>query len=443
MENTLRIGYGRTDITPEGSVPLAGYGNLKNRFNTEVRDPLYATCIAFTDAEDNTVLLYTTDCISSLRSMGDQVREVLGKEYGLPEQNIMIAATHTHSGPAGYETHVPSIQAFREKYALGLIEAGRKAMADRAEAQLYVCGCPTERMNFIRHHKMADGTYAGANFGSWAGGFVGHASNNDSWIQLIKIVRPGTKDIIMMNWQAHPCFTGGINEKVLSADYIGDVRKYVEEKTGARFAFFQGAAGNHNGTSFYRRETRTYDSAEYGKLLGEYALWALEAPVYVKGSKVEALRRDITLELDHSDDHLVPLCEDIQRQWLETGDRPACNKRAQEEVGLNSIYAVGAVIGRAGRGTQEDMPIYAFRVGELGFACAPYEMFGANGMFIKEWAPYAMTFVVSCCNGSHSYLASKLAYSHGSYEVDQRRYTEGSAELLADNFVDMLKELKK
>jgi hypothetical protein len=29
-------------------------------------------------------------------------------------------------------------------------------------------------------------------------------------------------------------------------------------------------------------------------------------------------------------------------------------------------------------------------------------MFGSNGMFIKEWAPYAMTFVVSCCNGSKS-----------------------------------------
>ena len=88
------------------------------------------------------------------------------------------------------------------------------------------------------------------------------------------------------------------------------------------------------------------------------------------------------------------------------------------------------------------MPIHAFRVGDLGFACAPYEMFGANGMHIKEWSPYAMTFVVSCCNGARSYLASKLAYSHGSYEVDQRRYPEGTAELLADNFVDMLKELK-
>ena len=148
------------------------------------------------------------------------------------------------------------------------------------------------------------------------------------------------------------------------------------------------------------------------------------------------------MPLDHSDDHKVPLCVDIRRQWRETGDRPACNKRAMEEAGLNSVYAVGEVIDRAERGTEENMPIYAFRVGELGFACAPYEMFGESGMQIKEWAPYAMTFVVSCCNGSRGYLATKLAFHHGSYEVDTRRYPAGTAELLTDNFIEMLKELK-
>ena len=100
-------------------------------------------------------------------------------------------------------------------------------------------------------------------------------------------------------------------------------------------------------------------------------------------------------------------------------------------------------MGRSQRGTEEQMTIYAFRVGPLGFACAPYEMFGASGMFIKEWAPYAMTFVVSCCNDARGYLATELAYNHGSYEVDTRRYPKGCAEYLADNFVDMLKELKK
>lgn len=443
MSSLLRVGFGRADITPDASVPMGGYGNPKLRFNEQIRDPLYATCIAFTDASDNTVLLFHTDMLQAYADLTAKVRETLCEAYGIPAQNVMIAATHSHSTPEVTLTDIPAIAAFRKKYVAGLIAAGHRAMADRADAYTYVCGCPTERMNFIRHYKIADSTYAGANFGNFSAGIVGHASNNDSWIQLIKFVRPGTQDILLMNWQAHPCFTGGVDKKVLSADYIGDLRKYLEEKTGAKFAFFQGAAGNHNGISFYPRETRTYDCAEYARLLGDYVLWALQAPVSVQGGRVASIHRDITLELDHSDDPMVPLCKDIYAEWCEKGDRPLSNKRAREELGLNSIYAVGGVLNRAARGTQDRMPVYAFRVGDLGFACAPYEMFGASGMHIKESSPYIMTFVVSCCNDTKGYLATELAYNHGCYEVDTRRYPKGCAEYLADTFVDMLTELKK
>lgn len=442
MEELVRVGYGRVKITPEGSVPMGGYGNPAVRYNEEVRDPLYATCIAFTDSDENTVLQYTTDCISVSVVLANKVREILCPELGLKPEQIMIAATHSHSTPDVFSVNVPTIEAFKEKYVAGLCEAGRRAMADRLPALIYVSGTPTERMNFIRHYKLADGTYAGSNFGDWSSGIVGHASNNDSWLQVIKFDRIGGKSIILMNFQAHPCFTGGIDKKVLSADYIGDVRKYVEMKTGARFAFFQGAAGNHNGVSVKGGETRYTDSAEYGQALGQYVLRALESPVQVKGGKVRILKRTLELELDHSDDHLVEKAKDIQAEWYRTYDRPACNKRAMEELGQNSIYAVNALIGRSTWGTSENLSIHAFCVGDLGFACAPYEMFGASGMYIKEYSPCAMTFVVSCCNGAYSYLASDLAFSHGCYEVDIRRYPRGTAEKLAENFVDMLKELQ-
>lgn len=442
MKTPIQVGFGRVDITPKSPVPMGGYGNPHLRFNEEVRDALYATCIAFTDIDNRTILLFHTDMLHAYADLTAPVQDALCEKYGLSRQNVMVAATHSHSTPDATVTNEPSIQAFRCQYVEGLIAAGCQAMENRTEAFIYVCGCPTERMNFIRHYKIADGTYAGANFGNFAPGVVGHTSNNDSWIQLIKFVRPGTQDVILMNWQAHPCFTGGTDKKILSADYIGDLRKYLEEKTGAKFAFFQGAAGNHNGISFHARETRTYDCAEYARLLGDYALWALQAPVSVSSGKIQSIRRNLTLELDHSDDHLVPLCKDIYAEWLAKGDRPHSNHRARTEVGLNSIYAVGSVLKRAARDTHEAMTIDAFRLGDLGFACAPYEMFGASGLHIKENAPYAMTFVVSCCNDTHGYLPSALAYEHGSYEVDTRRYPKGCAEYLADNFVAMLRELK-
>ena len=221
------------------------------------------------------------------------------------------------------------------------------------------------------------------------------------------------------------------------------MRTFVEEKTGAKFAFFQGAAGNHNGTSFDAKEVVTKDSKVYGEMLGKYVLEALKCTRSVVGDmSVAAVGRDMELQLDHSDDHLVEKAREIQKIWTQTYDRPRCNALANE-IGQNSVYALSHIIARASRGETEIMPIYALKVGPLGFACAPYEMFGASGMQIKEWAPYAMTFVVSMCNDYRNYLATHLAFKHGCYEVDSRRYPEGTAELLADSFVEMLTELKK
>ena len=438
----LMVGYGRVDITPDGPINLAGYGNDAVRISEEVRDPLYATCIAFTGPDGNTALLFTTDMTQASELIATPVREAIAQEQGIPFENIMVSATHTHSAPAAHRPE-PVMEAFRAKYHAGLMEAARKAMADRTEAAVYVGNVYTENMNWVRHYKMADGTVAGSNFGNWSSGIVGHTSQPDTLLQVIKFVRPGAKDVLLTNFQAHPCHTGGIDKKVISADYIGDMRKYVEEKTGAKVAHFQGAAGNHGGVSVDRKEVRSSDAAVYGRLLGEYVLKALACTRSVTGDMtVKALRRDMDLPLDHTDGHLLEKAKEIQKIWHETYDRPLCNKLARE-IGQNSIYAVGHIVARAGRPERGTMPIYALRVGPLGFACAPYEMFGTNGMFIKEWSPYATTFVVTCCNGSRSYLASKFAFHHGCYEVDSRVYPEGTAELLADNFVDMLKELKK
>ena len=441
MENILKVGYARMEITPDDPINLGGYGNDAVRISEEVRDPLYATCIAFTDGTGNTVLLFTTDALQAYEVLVTPAREAIAAEHGIPFENVIVAATHSHSTPAAYRTD-PAVMAYREKYTEALKEAARKVMADRTEAAIYVGNAYTETLNWVRHYKMADGSTAGSNFGNWSSGIVGHTSQPDTVVQVVKFVRPGTKDILLTNFQAHPCHTGGIDKKVVSADYVGDMRKFVEERTGAKLAHFQGAACNHGGVSVDRREVRSADSEIYGQLLGGYVLEALRGARSVTGDMtVRSLRRDMDLPYDHSDGHLVEKAKEIQKIWHETYDRPLCNKLAQE-IGQNSIYAVGHIVARAARPERGEMPIYALRVGPIGFACAPYELFGCNGRFIKEWSPYAMTFVVTHCNGSKSYLASKLAFHHGCYEVDSRWYPEGTAELLADNFVDMLKELK-
>lgn len=440
MDTLLKVGFGRADITPKTSVPLDGYGNAATRFSQEQRDKLMATCIAFVDPDGNTALLFTTDALHAYQEFTEPVRRELAAEFGIPYESINIAGTHSHSCPAML-LNCPEIEEYKKVYHDGLMEAGRKAMADLAPAVCYVGTTQTERMNFNRHNKMADGSFSGDNFGRWGSGFVRHASVNDPWLQVIRYARIGAKDIILLNFQAHPCITGGILRHVCSSDMVGEVRNYLQMKTGARVAYFTGAAGNHNWRSHEPSECRTQEIMEYARLLGDYALVALRRMQQIPGTAVKTVRCDVELELDHSDDHLVPAVMPVWEEWLRCFDRDASNKKARE-LGLNSIYAIGYLLDRSKLPEKETVPVYAMSAGGVGFACAPYEMFGASGMYIKEQSPFPMTFVVSHCNDAKGYLATEFAFTHGCYEVDGRRYPKGTAEKLADCFVQMLEQIK-
>ena len=138
------------------------------------------------------------------------------------------------------------------------------------------------------------------------------------------------------------------------------------------------------------------------------------------------------------------MAEDGKKVWdlyVETNDRVLANELARK-LGFSSVYHANAVARRKLMPASDTITINTLAVGDLAFALAPYEMFDTSGMQIKEWAPYAMTFVVSMCNDYRNYLATRLAFSHGCYEVDSRRYPEGTAEEIVKNHVNMLTELK-
>ena len=53
-----------------------------------------------------------------------------------------------------------------------------------------------------------------------------------------------------------------------------------------------------------------------------------------------------------------------------------------------------------------------------------------------------MTFVCTCSNDTIDYLADLVTFQYDCYEVNTRRYFAGTAEKVAQLYVDMLGELK-
>lgn len=433
---TFQVGYGRADMTPNIPMPLGGYGQSEKRMHTEVEEPLMATCVAITDAEGETALLFSLDVIGS--DVAVKHRSEIERQTGVPQDHMFMAATHTHSAPDQSQGQAGAFVALMQA---AMVESAKAAMEDRSEAEIYIGKTETEGLNFIRHYLMNDGTYYGSNFGSTESGFKAHAAENDPELQVIKFVRTAEdkKDIIMANWQAHPCITGGVDKTVMSADYIGSTRRYVEMQTKDHFIFFLGAAGNQNTKTQLPGEKQSpTNNQEFGVALGTDVLEAMENMTKLEPGLVSATEYTYTGKVDHTRDYLV--AEAIQVKTLyEATDRATGNKLARE-LGLTSVYDANGVLTKSGLPATRDMNIYAISVGDLGFIGAPYEMFAAHGMYIKENSPAEMTFVITCCNGKNSYLPTKEAFDYICYESTIGYYVGETGDEVAQHFVRMLEE---
>ena len=440
----ITVGFGRSEITPQIPQPLAGYGNTHMRKHQQVLDPIYASCVAITDEQNKTLLLFTMDLCWIAHGVYEKWAEAVSKATDIPTDYIFFSASHSHASVDYDCAECPE----EGKYFLELLleklpQAAQQALADRAPATMV--GGRTEdlvRCNYVRHYRMNDGSVFGSNFGSLKSGIKGHMAEPDKQMQLVRFIREGKKNILLMNWQAHPCLTGGYQVFNLSADYIGVIRNCIEEATGDHFSFHYGAAGDTTVRSWDQTEEQYRDHKLYGERLTQEALAILPALKPLAAGPIKVSHTVHPGKVDHSEDHKVPDAQKVVELFQTTGVRPAAVKLAVE-LGMHSPYHASSLIAKSKMGEILDLPLAAASVGELAFALAPYEMFSQNGRYLKEKTPQAMTFVCTCTNGRFNYLPSAQAFDYGCYERDQCKHAKGIGEEAAQIMTDMLKEQYK
>ncbi len=439
----LQIGYARESIMPEGQVNISGSGNQEHRVSNGFLDILYATCIAISE-NGNTVLLYSTDTLTAKESWTTTARRSISAATGVPESNIHIGATHTHSGPAvgGSE---PLVQEWLPIYMDALVKSAENAIADQAPATLYGKKVQTEQMNFVRHYKMDDGTYAGSNFGDFSKTIIDHASAGDPEMTLIKIDREGDKkDIMLMNFQAHPCYASSESYNALSADYIGAARDAFEKATGLHFIYFLGATGDQNTNSKILSEEGQHnnDRIAYGTKLAQYAIDALPTMTTpIEGSGVKTAQEKMQYKSNkYGQDRLVD-ARKVTDMFDKDGNASAATAYAKT-LGFHSVYECRGIVSSANRPEISQMTLGTCSFGGVGFVAAPYEMFSKAGMYIKENSPYEFTVISTVTNGYGNYIPSEEAYTYGCYESFTAIYATGTGEAAAEKFVELLNACK-
>jgi Neutral/alkaline non-lysosomal ceramidase, N-terminal len=102
---SLYAGAAKVDITPDQSVyryPLAGYGGRGHHEAKGVLDPIYARALVVRDPSGTMIALISMDLCYINSDLRDRITNRLLRE-GFQEQNVLVAATHNHSGFGGFD----------------------------------------------------------------------------------------------------------------------------------------------------------------------------------------------------------------------------------------------------------------------------------------------------------------------------------------------------
>ena len=99
QEAEWKAGVARAMITPEKPMMMVGYGNM-DRVAKGKLDDLWVKALALEDPRGTRLLLLTADLVGIHKPLSDAICDQIVQSLKLPREAILIATSHTHTGPA-------------------------------------------------------------------------------------------------------------------------------------------------------------------------------------------------------------------------------------------------------------------------------------------------------------------------------------------------------
>jgi len=369
VQSNLRAGVAKVNITPKKVAGIETIGH--RRIVTGLRDPLRAGVLILDDGETKAAIV-TMDLINVYDLMLKLVREKIETATGVPGANIMVTASHNHSGPPCKEDS-PYVREVADKIG----KAAKEAVGNMRKVNI---GYGEDEIRFnINRRKVNDGR---------AVVWLNPDGPNDPRVKVLRFDdgRSLTPMAVLMHAVCHPCFfTWGDKGTQpyakgyprMSADFPGDAQTFVElnYRNDTRALFLQGCAGDirPNLPGFPYRSADEADMQWAGRGLGSAVIRSL-----ADGVRREKLRR-----------------------------RP----------NYYPIRVASAVVTLPGKEGDVPAELMAMKVGPYLFLTMPGEPMVEYGFAIeKAIGPRAVPIIVGYANGALGYIATTDSYVVGGYE---------------------------
>lgn len=398
----IRAGAAQRVITPPVGGCLEGY--FHERTAQRVRDDLFCRAVVL-EGSGGKLAIISCDLICFATDFATAVRQLASEATGIPQDAILLCATHTHTGPtmglidAGLPVNHDWLAALPEKIAATV----RQAADSLFPATLFPGRREETKLGSNRLGRLPDGNEV---FGKT--GVLGPAGPIDPEVLALGIRdEEGTLRAVIGNYAMHPDVIGGGSADFLSADWPGEVGRALSDLYGEQVVtvFLNGTCGdiNHHQWDATRLpRSGPAKAVQMGRVMAAGLLAAFETAEPLATDQVGAAVETLAIPYFTRDAEFLADVERIRA-------KPEADRIGWEKVLLkfSDRWDKDGQIGH--------VPVQALRFGDLAFVGLPGEVFVKWGLEIKHWSPARHTFVAELANGWFGYIPTTDQAHRGAY----------------------------
>jgi hypothetical protein len=400
----FRAGTARAKITPEEPGWLGGYGH-RSRPAEGVAGDLWARALALEDDQGHRCLLANADIHIFTRRLHREIVEAARKRFGLEPGEVMLIATHTHSGPAlpeGFdpviswgldERELRKLRAAADRIRDQTLDAMARALSGLRPARLSF-GRGAARFGVNRRVRRGDGDYA---FGANPEGVA------DPDVPVLLVESPeGTPLAVVFTYACHNTTIRNGHEGFYRyhPDYAGVAAERVEARLpGSTAIYVTGAAGEIDP----QPQGGLEQAERHGRTLADVVLATLDRARRrpVRGP-LRTTYQEIRLPLD-----TIP----SRAKYIELSRSPVAYRRRHARRILEQMEA-----GTLPR--EVPLPIQIWRFGEgLTLVALAGEVGVEYALQLKREFGAERVWPVAYANEVPCYIPSARVLSEGGYEA--------------------------
>ncbi|MFA5645552.1 MAG: hypothetical protein WDA18_04265 [Candidatus Ratteibacteria bacterium] len=434
----MKTGFFETDITPP--LGMEKPSSYRKRYGTKYHDPLKVSAAIFDDGKEIVALvgIDSLTCFSAEETA--LVRTEIEKTCGIPGRNVMIAASHTHTGgplfglSEGLYSEMPELVktlvtrhstipdplyvAWVKRQIISAVQEASRVAIERP------CSIGVGREDSVAFNRR---------FVMKSGRCVTHPGKGNP--DIVEPAGPVDPDVtVLSSWNSDGSLAGCVvnfachgttlSDDSISADWIYYMRRAIRSVYGpqAGVVFLNGACGDI--TQVNNLDCYTCDSGEEGAFLvgtrvGAEAIKVMACPEKGDFSPVRSAQKFLTIA------RRIPSESRMKKSMTLVKEALALNTPFFSSTELTFAKELVIAGWLASVRPKESVEIQAIQIGPAVFFANPSEFFCQLGLDIKKRTPFPFPVVVELANGAVGYVPTTEAFldSGGGYETVLSSYS--------------------